>query len=127
MAEPTDPADALARVSEVHWEAPLVKLTKAKAEGGDHEVEFRLSPLPRPIKMRFLLAANETVDAWSKLPTSQPVRFVGRFESVKPRVMVLRVWLDGSTQPAADGAVPPGTPPAEVAPTTSENPFDDVQ
>ncbi len=101
-----NPAEALARVGEVHWEGPLVRATKAKSAGGDNEVEFRLAALPRPMKLRFLLDPQESFDDWSKLTSSEEVRFVGRFESVRPRVMVLRVRLADPTAPAEIPTVP---------------------
>jgi hypothetical protein len=93
-APPPVPAEALARVGEVQWEAPLIRAKPAKAAGGDSEVEFRLPPLPRPMKIRFLLDPQESFESWSKLPANEQVKFVGRFESAKPRAIVMRVRLN---------------------------------
>lgn len=116
--------ESLAQMSEVHWEAPLVKVRQIKTSG---EVEFRLPSLPKPLKMRFLTADEEPVQTWLALPANKPVKFVGRFESVKPREIVVRVRLDNS--PAGSAESPAASPataaqPIVSEPATSENPLE---
>jgi hypothetical protein len=90
-------APSLDTVPEVHWEAPLAKVKPLKSGG---EAEFRLQPLLRPLKLRFLIDEQDKFETWSQLSPNQPVKFAGKFESVKPREIVLRVRID--TTPAEE-------------------------